>query len=112
MTTMLRPFRISTLVAISLGLSLGFGAALFRPMRKPEKPSEIDAAARAPIQFVDNSGICCPDDVGCFNEAGRAMLLTGTKSSSTVMRTGSPIPAINAKEPSPATPDPASGKKE
>ncbi len=37
---MLRPFRISTLVAISLGLSLGFGAALFRPMRQPEKPSD------------------------------------------------------------------------
>jgi hypothetical protein len=111
MTTMLRPFRISTLVAISLGLSLGFGAALCRPTRQPEKPSEIDAAATAPIQFVDNSGICCPDDVGCFDEAGRAMLLTGTKSSSTIMPTGSPGPTINTNEPPTATPAPAGGKK-
>ena len=95
-----------------MGLSLGFGAALFRPMRQPEKPSEIDAAARPPIQFVDNSGICCPDEIGCFNEAGRAMLLTGTKSSSTIMRTGSPIPAINTNDPPTATPDTALGKKE
>jgi len=71
-----RQIRVSMLVAISMGLFLGFGAASLKSIRKSEVAPPIELPAPIPTQFQDNSGICCPDDVGCSKETSRAMVLT------------------------------------
>ena len=85
---------VSTLVAIVLGVLLGYAAASGRFTGHESSPAPAETVASNPV--VDNSGICSADDCGCFDEAGRATVLTMTSTdtksadSSTVGTAASP----------------------
>jgi arylsulfatase A-like enzyme len=73
---MLSRSRISTVVAIVLGILLGYAAASGKFTGRESSPAPAEAVAANPV--VDNSGICSADDCGCFDEPGRATVLTMT----------------------------------
>jgi hypothetical protein len=75
---MLRTTPISMLAAISLGLLMGFASASFTSPKKlePLAAPDPEPISSASLPFVDNSGLCCPDDLGCTKNSGRALLLT------------------------------------
>ena len=68
--------RVSTFVAIVLGVLLGYAAASGRFTGRESSPAPAEPVASNPV--VDNSGICSADDCGCFDEPGRATVLTMT----------------------------------
>jgi len=71
---MRRQLRFSTVIAITVGLLLGYAAASGMLARHEAVPASAEVIASAP--FVDTSGICSADDCGCFDEPGRATMLT------------------------------------
>ena len=77
---MLSRSRVSTVVAMVLGVLLGYAAASGRFTGHDSSPAPAELVAVNPL--VDNSGICSADDCGCFDEPGRATVLTMTSSDS------------------------------
>jgi arylsulfatase A-like enzyme len=73
---MLSRSRVSTIVAILLGILLGYAAASGKFSARESSPAPAEAVAVNPV--IDNSGICSADDCGCFDEPGRATVLTMT----------------------------------
>ncbi len=73
---MLSRSRVLTCIAIGLGVLLGYAAASGTLTRHDSSLAPAEAIVSTP--FVDNSGICSADDCGCFDEAGRATVLTMT----------------------------------